>query len=85
MRVRDMTRGSSMGLILSTALPLMLGNMFPATAFAEEETAADAVFIDFEDEELLPDPQTASEDEKTEEPEGWTAIQDDIEDTLRKT
>ena len=28
MRVRDMTRGSSMGLILSTALPLMLGNMF---------------------------------------------------------
>ena len=28
MRVRDMTRGSATGLILSTALPLMLGNMF---------------------------------------------------------
>ncbi len=28
MKVRDMTRGSAMRLILSTALPLMLGNMF---------------------------------------------------------
>ena len=28
MRVRDMTRGSATRLILSTALPLMLGNMF---------------------------------------------------------
>ena len=28
MRVRDMTQGSAMRLILSTALPLMLGNMF---------------------------------------------------------
>ena len=28
MRVRDMTRGSAIRLILSTALPLMLGNAF---------------------------------------------------------
>lgn len=28
MRVRDMTRGSATRMILSTALPLMLGNMF---------------------------------------------------------